>query len=327
MNPSEVRRTMLRALALLAASGATGRAGADAYPSRAITLIVPFAPGGFNDISARIIARKLAENLGRSVIVENRAGAAGAIGASAVARAASDGYTLGFLSSGPLASNVSLYRQLPYDPVKDFAHISRATSTANALVVGPSLTANNLDELVSYLKQNPDKVNYGSSGSGSTPHLSAVLFESMAGVRMTHVPYRGGSQTNVALQSGEIQLAFSPILELMPLIQAGKVRPLAVTSTGRSAQLPEVPALSEKLPGYEVLIWNGLVAPAGTPHAIVDRLNAEVSKVLESADVKANLNELALTPAPMAPEAFTAYVRTEIGAFAKLVKMAGVEPE
>lgn len=319
------RRAILGAAALSLCAFTAG--AAEEFPARPITLIVPFAPGGFNDISGRLIAQKVAEDLGQTIVVDNRPGAAGAIGASAVARARPDGYTLGFFSSGPLASNLSLYKSLSYDPVKDFAPVTRATSTPNVLVVSPDVPAKTLTEFVAHLKKNPGKVNYGTSGNGSTPHLSAVLLESMAGVRMVHVPYKGGSQTNIGLQNGEVQMAFSPIVELMPLIKAGKVRALAVTSAARSPLLPDVPAVAEQYPGYEIQIWNGVVAPAGTPQPVVDRLNASIRKAMEAPDLKAKLLDLGLTPSGMAPAAFGGYIESEIAAFAKLIKLAGVVAE
>jgi tripartite-type tricarboxylate transporter receptor subunit TctC len=304
-----------------------GTAIAQDFPTKPITWIVPFAPGGFNDISGRLIAQKVSQDLGQSIVVDNRPGAAGAIGASAVARARPDGYTLGFLSSGPLASNLSLYKNLPYDPLKDFAPVTRATSTPNVLVVSLDVPARTLPEFVAYLKQNPKKVNYGTSGNGSTPHLSAVLLESMAEVQMTHIPYKGGSQTNVGLQNGEVQMAFSPIVELLPLIKAGKVRALAVTSSSRSALLPDIPAVAEHYPGYSIQIWNGVVAPAGTPKAVVDRLNASILKAMDAPDLRTRLSELGLSPAGQTPDEFAAYIRSEIAAFGKLVNLAGVQPE
>lgn len=321
------KRNWMRAAIACAALGMAGWAGAQDFPARPITMVVPFSPGGFNDISGRLIAQKLGEELGQNVVVDNRPGAAGAIGASLVARAKPDGYTLGFLSSGPLASNLSLYKSLPYDPAKDFAPVTKTTSTPNVLVVSPELPVRSLKELVAYVKAHPGKVNYGTSGNGSTPHLSAVLLESMAGMQMTHVPYKGGSQTNIGLQNGEVQVAFSPIVELLPLIKAGKVRALAVTSTGRSSLLPDLPAIAEQFPGYEIQIWNGIVAPADTPAPVVAKLNQAVRRALDNPELKAKLMDLGLTAAGMPPEEFGTYIRSEIAAFGRLTKLAGVRPE
>lgn len=315
-----------RAFAGVAAALALA-AGAQTYPAKPITLVVPFGAGGNNDVSGRIIAQKMGDNMGQQVVVDNKTGAGGAIGAAYVAKAKPDGYTLGFLSSGPLAGNASLYKSLPYDSLKDFVPVARTTSSPSVLVVHPSVPANDLKELVAWLKANPRKLNYGTSGTGSSPHLSGVLFESMAGVEMTAVPYRGGAQVNTGLLAGDIQASFSPILEVVPHIQAGKLKPIAVTSAKRSALLPDVPAIAEMLPGYEVITWNGVVAPAGTPPEVVARLNAEAVKAVNAPDVKAKLLQLGLEPAPSTPGEFSAYIRTEMAGFAKLVKLAGVEPQ
>jgi len=316
-----------QAAALCALAAACATAQAQEYPSRAVTLIVPFAAGGNNDVSGRIIAQRMGELLGQSVVVENRSGAAGAIGATAVARAKNDGYTLGFLSSGPLATNTSLYKTLPYDAAKDFAAVARTTTSPSVLVVHPSVPVSNLKELVAYLKANAGKVNYGTSGTGSSPHLSAALFESLAGVRMTHIPYKGGNQVNADLLSGQIQLSFSPILEVVPHIQAGKLKAIAVTSAKRSPLLPQVPALAEMYPGYEVITWNGVVAPAGTPPGVIAKLNAAVVGAVNTPEVKDKLLQLGLEAAASSPEAFQDFIKSETGNFARLVKLAGVEPQ
>ena len=312
---------------LLGTLAVAASAAAQDYPSRPITLIVPFAAGGNNDVSGRIIAQELGSLLKQPVVVENRTGAAGAIGATAVAHAQPDGYTLGFLSSGPLAANASLYRSLPYDSTKDFAPIARTTTSPSVLVVHPSVPAGDLTTLLAYLKANPGKVNYGSAGTGSSSHLSAVLFESLAGVSMTHVPYKGGNQVNVDLLGGQIQLSFSPILEAMPHVRAGKLKAIAVTSARRSPLLPDTPALAEQLPGYEVITWNGLVAPAGTPTAIIERLHAAMIRVMESPDIKRKLLDLGLEVAASTPDEFRRYIRREIDAFGRLAKLAGVQPQ
>lgn len=320
-------RHFLRRIVLCALTSFSIAASAQSYPAKPVTLIVPFAAGGYNDISGRLIAQKMSESLGQQIIVENKTGAAGIIGATAVARAKPDGYTLGFLSGGPLAANVSLYKTLPYDSVNDLVAVARTTIGASVLVVHPSVPANNLSEFVAYLKQNPRKVNYGTSGNGSSPHLSAVLFESMAGVEMVGVPYRGGNQVNVGLLGGQVQMSFSPILEVVPHIQAGKLKALAITSSKRSALLPDVPTIAEFLPGYEVLTWNGIVAPAGTPADIVAKLNAEAIKAVNAPDVREKLLQLGVEPAPSTQAEFAAYIKSEIAGFARLIKLAGVEPQ
>jgi tripartite-type tricarboxylate transporter receptor subunit TctC len=321
------KRALLGAVAGFALAVPTLPVAAQAYPTKPVTLIVPFGAGGNNDVSGRIIAQKMGEALGQQIVVENKTGAGGAIGATAVATARPDGYTLGFLSSGPLAGNASLYKTLPYDSLKDFVPVARTTSSPSVLVVHPSVPAASLKELVAYLKAHPNKLNYGTSGIGSSPHLSGVLFESMAGVQMTAVPYRGGSQVNTGLLAGDIQASFSPILEVVPHIQAGKLRAIAVTSAKRSALLPETPAVAELYPGYEVITWNGIVAPAGTPADIVAKLNIEAINAVNAPDVKAKLLQLGLEIAPSSPAEFGAYIKSETAAFAKLVRLAGVEPQ
>ncbi len=304
-----------------------GAASAEAYPTKPVTLVVPFAAGGNNDVSARILARKLGELLGQSFVVENRAGAAGAIGAASVANARPDGYTLGFLSSGPMAANVSLYKKLPYDTLKDFVPIARVTTSPSVLVVPPSLAANDIGQLVGLARKEPGKLNYGTAGVGSSSHLSGALFERLADVRMVAVGYRGGAPALADLMGGQLQVLISPILEVMPQVKTGKIKALGVTSAKRSALLPEVAAIAEVLPGYEVLTWNGLVAPAGTPTAIVEKLNAATRQALADPEVRAQLQELGLETAISSPAEFAAYVREQIDAFAKLARIAKVEPQ
>lgn len=302
-------------------------AHAQSFPLRPISLVVPFAAGGNNDVSGRLIAQKVATNLGQSVVVDNKTGAGGAIGATFVAKAKPDGYTLGFLSSGPLASNTSLYKHLPYDALKDFVPIARTTTSPSVLVVNTSIPVNSFDEFVAYTKANPMKVNYGTSGTGSSPHLAGVLFEKMADVQMTAVPYRGGNQVNTDLLAGQIQASFSPILEVVPLIKAGKLKAIAVTSKQRSPLLPKIPAIAEHLPGFEVITWNGIVAPVGTPPEIVERLNAEVVKAVNAPEIKAQLLQLGLEAAPTSSTEFGAYIQEETINFARLVKLAGIKPQ
>lgn len=302
-------------------------AAAETFPERPINMVVPFAVGGNNDVSGRIIAQAMSKGLGQTVIVDNKTGAGGTIGASYVAKAQPDGYTLGFLSSGPLASSVSLYKNMPYDSLKDFIPVARTTTSPSVLVVNPSVPANTLEEFITYLKAHPKSVNYGTSGVGSSPHLAGVLFEQMADVEMTVVAYRGGNQVNTDLLAGQIQASFSPILEAVPLIKGGKLKALAVTSEQRSPLLPDVPAIAEQFPGYQLITWNGVVAPAGTPPAIVQRLNAEVVKAVNTPEVKEQLLKLGLEAAPSSSEEFHDYIKSEIDNFARVVKLAGVEPQ
>jgi tripartite-type tricarboxylate transporter receptor subunit TctC len=295
------------------------------YPTRPITMVVPFAAGGNNDVSGRVLAGKLGELLGQPIVVENRTGAGGAIGAGAVAAAPADGYVLGFLSSGPLAANVSLNRKLAYDPHKDFAAIARVTISPSVMVVAPSFPAQNLGEFIAYGGKKAGELNYGTAGPGSSPHLAGALFESMSGVSMMPIAYRGGAPALTDLIAGEVQVVFNPILEVMPQIAAGALKPLGVTTKTRSVLLPDVPAISETLPGFEVLTWNGLVAPTGTPPAIVEKLKAAVRKALEDPAVIGRLKELGLEIAVSSPAEFQDYINAQIDYFAELVRLAKVE--
>jgi tripartite-type tricarboxylate transporter receptor subunit TctC len=302
-------------------------AAASEYPVKPITLIVPFSAGGNNDVSGRIVAQKLGALLGQTVVVENRTGAGGAIGAAAVANAAPDGYTLGFLSSGPMAANVSLYKKLPYDPVKGFAPIARVSTSPSVLVVNPSLGVTDVKQLIARAKEKPGSLNYGTAGIGSSSHLSGALFANLAGVEMTPVAYRGGAPALADLLGARVQVVISPILEVMPQVRAGQLKALGVTSLKRSALLPEIPAIAEILPGYEVLTWNGVVAPAGTPPAIIEKLHKAMQAALADKDVIARLEELGLETAIASPDEFSAYIRQQIDAFAKLAKIANVQPQ
>lgn len=322
-----MRSLVSRACLLLAALAfAVPSFAQPAWPARSITLVVPFAAGGNNDVSGRIVARKLADLLGQPVVVENKTGAGGTIGTAAVATARPDGYTLGFLSSGPVAASVSLMKSLPYDPRKDLLPVARVTTSPSVLVVNPAFPAKDLAEFVAYTKQNAGKVNYGTAGPGSSPHLAGALFESMAGAQMVPVAYRGGAPAIADLMGGQIQAVFNPILEVMPQVRAGKLKALAVTTQKRSSLLPEVPALAERFPGYEVLTWNGVFAPPGTPADVVAKLNDAVKKALADPEVVAKLGELGLEVAFSSPAELGAYVNEQIESFAKLVRLAKVEP-
>lgn len=320
-------RRLRMAICLAALLGATAPVGAQpVYPSRPVTLIVPFAAGGNNDVSGRILAQKLGELLGQSFVVENRTGAGGAIGAAAVASARPDGYTLGFLSSGPLAANVSLTRSLAYDPRKDFAPIARVTTSPSVLVVAASSSQRTLDDFIAEVRARPGSVNYGTAGTGSSSHLAGALFDSLAATRMVPVAYRGGLPALNDLLAGQVQAVFAPILEVMPQVQAGTMRALGVTTTGRSSLLPQVPAIAERLPGYEILTWNGVVAPAGTPPDVVERVLGAVKAALADPQVVAKLRELGLEVAFAPPTEFAGYIDRQIRVFGDLTRIAGVEP-
>ncbi len=261
---------------LASAVGRPAHAQARWTPDKPIRLVVPFAAGGSTDVSARLVGQALGERLGQLVIVDNRAGAGGNIAAENVARAEPDGYTLILATSSTHATNAALYRRLSFNPVRDFTPISQIAFIPNLLVVNPDVPANSVAELVAYAKARPGQLNYGSGGAGTSLHLAAAVFAYRAGIDMVHVPYRGGAPVAADLVSGKIQVSFSPLVEVLQQVRAGKLRALGVTTARRSAVLPEVPAISEVIPGYEVALWNGIMGPAGLPAPVLARLGAEI---------------------------------------------------
>lgn len=318
--PSLRRRTLLGATAMLPAVRAAAQAP---WPAQPIRFVVPFPPGGLADLLARALAARLPQLLGQPVIVENRPGAGGNIGAEAAARATPDGYTLMMAVSGILAANRALYRSLPYDSLRDFAPISQVAILPNLIVVNPDLPVRDIAGLIAYAKQNPGKLFYGSAGSGTSLHLAAALFAAQAGIEMVHVPYRGGAPAAVDLMAGKIQMIASPMVEVIGAVQAGQLRPLAVTTAKRSPLLPEVPTVGETLPGFEIPLWNGIVAPAGTPPAAIARLSAELRAALRSDELKRRLAEQGSEPLPSTPEEFASYIRAEIPRWAEIVRVSG----
>ena len=314
-----VKRLFWAAAAVLAASGAL----ADTWPSKPIKRVVPFAAGGSTDVTARLIAQALTERLGQQTFVENRPGAGGNIGADAVAKAEPDGYTLLMTTSTTHATNPSLYKSLPFDVKKDFAPISLTAFIPNLLVVNPSVPAKNVQEFVKYLKDNPDKLTYGSAGNGSSQHLSAELFKSLADVKMVHAVYRGGAPAMTDLISGQIQVLFSPLVEALQHVQAGKLTALGITTAKRSALLPDVPTIGEVLPGYEVALWNGVLAPAGTPAPIIEKVNRALVEALRSEEMKAKLAQQGSEPVGNSPEEFRAFIADELVKWGKLVEISG----
>jgi tripartite-type tricarboxylate transporter receptor subunit TctC len=302
-------------------------AQSDDYPSKPIKLVVPFAPGGSVDIVARILSQRLSEDLGQSVVVDNRTGAGGNIGFEAVAKAKPDGYTLGMASS-TLAVNVSLYRSIGYDPLKDFAPISLVAMQPNVLMVNPSLPVKSVTELIAYAKANPDKLNFGSSGIGASQHLAAELFKSRTGIEMIHVPYKGGGPAMADLVAGRIQLMFETIPSSLPYIQSGQLRALAVTVEGRSGQLPDVPTVAEAgVAGFVSRGWLGVMAPAGTPQAIIDKMNAAVHKAVTDPAITKRLVDLGLQIKLSTPAEFSAFIAREVAGFRTLIADAKIPME
>ena len=317
------------ALAAAAAGISSGGFAASAddpgrYPERPVRLLVGFAPGGGTDTTARAIANKLSQSLGQQVIIDNRPGAAGNIATQIVANASPDGYTLLMGTIAALAINPTLYGNLPFDPVGDFAPITQAVNSTNVLVVHPSVKANNVQELVALAKASPGKVLYGSSGVGGAGHLAGELFCTLAGVKMTHVPYKGGGPVMIDLIAGQVQSVFATAATAIPHIKTGKIRPLGVTTLKRAGMLPDIPTIAEQgLKGFDANNWYGLLAPAKTPRPIVQKLNAEVVKALQMPDIKQYLFSQGLDPAPTTPEEFGAYIKSEMAKWAKVVRAAG----
>jgi tripartite-type tricarboxylate transporter receptor subunit TctC len=326
-----MKQRLLRAVAALAGIAAiaiAAPAGAQtlAYPTKPVRLVVPFPPGGATDIIARAVAQKLSETWGQSVVVDNRPGAGGNIGTELVAKAAPDGYTLEMGTVGTHAINASLYAKIPFDNVKDFAPIILVAGVPNVLEVTPSLPVNSVQELIAYAKANPGKLNFASSGNGTSIHLSGELFKVMTGVQMTHVPYKGSAPALQDLMGGQVQLMFDNLPPSLPQIKAGKLRALAVTSATRAPALPDVPTVAESgLPGFEASSWFGLVAPAGTPPAIIAKINAEVAAWLASPEGKEKLSSIGANAAGGSPEDFARHINAETAKWAKVVKESGAK--
>lgn len=323
-------RRCLRALlgcalaAVVGAAPATVRA--QEYPTKPIRLVVPFPPGGSLDVVARAIGQRLTAAWGQPVVIDNRPGAGGNIGADLVAKSAPDGYTIleGALSTH--AVNVSLYRKLPYDPVKDFAPITLVAITPNVLVVNAAFRVNSVAELIAYAKAHPGALSFGSGSNGSAGHLAGELFKTEAGVDMVHIPYKGAAPALQALLAGDTQLMFDNLANSTPQLKAGKLKALAVTTATRSPLAPELPTLAESgLPGFDIYTWWGFMAPAGTPAQIIAKWNAEVTRILGTPEMKAFFAQEGAQPAATTPEAFAALIKREIPKYAKIVKDSGAK--
>ncbi|WP_338819070.1 tripartite tricarboxylate transporter substrate binding protein [Acidovorax temperans] len=325
---STTRRQAFSALtaAALAGAGLLGSAGAlaQSYPTKPVTIIVPFAAGGTTDILARIIGQALTAELGQSVVVDNRAGAGGNIGGQAAAKATPDGHTLFMGTVGTHAINASLYKKMPFDPVKDFAPLTRVANVPNLLVANPAQPYKSVKDLIAYAKANPGKVNFGSSGNGSSIHLSGELFKSLVKVDMQHVPYKGSAPAVTDLLGNQIGIMFDNMPSAIQHVRSGKLVPLAVTTAKRSPELPNVPTIAEAgVPGYEATSWFGMFAPAGTPAPVLAKLNAAIVKVLGQPDVKKKINEQGAEVYSETPEQFAAFIQTESVKWGKVVKESG----
>jgi tripartite-type tricarboxylate transporter receptor subunit TctC len=315
-------------IALSLALASSLGAAAEPWPAKAVHIIVPFPAGSSPDLIARMLTDRLAQALGKPVIVENKPGAGGNLGTGLVAKAEPDGYTLGLSIPGPLAVNTALFKKMEYDPFKELAPITLVALSPNVLVVDPKLGVNTVKEFVDYVKARPGKLNYGSVGNGSASHLTMELLKMRSGMDIVHVPYPGSPQVNTAIVSGQIQAGFVVPATAMPLVQAGRLKALAVTSSVRSVVVPELPTVAEAgFPGFESSAWIGMVAPAKTPKPIVERLSRELVTIIRSQDVREKMLRIYFQPVGTAPEALSNLMRSERDRWAKVIKQSGARAD
>lgn len=318
----------IMALALGVSSVYPVTALAQAWPSKPIRMIVPFPPGGGVDFVGRIVGQRLAKNLGQQVIIDNRGGANGIVGMELLKTSPPDGYTIAAASQGPLSLNPSMYVKLPYDSLRDFAPISSMVNFPLLLVTHPSLPVKNVRELIALAKKNPGQLSYSSSGVGNSGHLAAELFDSMAKIKMIHVPYKGTGPAGMALLAGEVQLTFSSIPTVLPHVRVGKLRALGVGNAERVPLLSEFPTIAESgLPGYEAYAWGGMIAPANTPKDVIARLNREIVQILKQKDVADQMLKEGVVPTPGTADEFGAYIKAEIVKWGRVIKLANIKPE
>jgi tripartite-type tricarboxylate transporter receptor subunit TctC len=321
-------RVLVAICTILVALSAVSARAADEYPSRPLRMIVPFPPGGPADTLGRIVAEKLAVSFGQPVVVDNRAGAGGNIGMEIGAKAAADGYTIVLAPTGNLTVNPSLYRNIPYNVTRDFAPVTVIATVPNVLIVSSTVPAHNVTELIRHMKAHPGEFNFSSPGNGSGAHLAGELFKSMAGVAMTHVPYNGIAPAVTAVVGGQVQLMFAGITSALPQAKGGKVRALGIASLKRSPAAPELPTLAESgLPGFDVTSWYGIVVPSGTPVSVINRLQAETTKLLSLPDVREKLTGLGAEPLGNSSADFAAMIRTETVKWRKIVVDANIKAE
>jgi tripartite-type tricarboxylate transporter receptor subunit TctC len=300
----------------------------NAYPNKPIRFVIPFPPGGGNDIIARYVGRKLSARLGQPIILENKAGANGIVGLSAVMQSAPDGYTLGIAAAGPMAVNPALYEKLPYNSITDFSPIVNMVNYPLLLVTHPSVPAKNIQELISLAKAKPGSLFYASPGNGNSGHLAGELFNSLAKVNTSHVPYKGQGPATADLLAGQVQMLYSSIPSVLQLVQQGRLNAIAIGSAKRLASLPNVPTIAESgVPGYEAYSWIGLVAPANTPKDIIVRLNKEIVEILKDKESAEELLKQGAIPVADSPEEFAAYIRVEIAKWGAVVKSANIKPD
>ena len=319
---------MKNLLILLLTVFAPGFAAAQDYPAKPIRIVIPYPPGGASDVTARLLAQKMAEAWGQQVVPDNRPGANGIVALEHVAKSAPDGYTLLMANLGPNAINPAVYAKLPYDAIKDFSTITLTTLVPQVLVAGPALAAKNIQELIALARANPGKINYGTGGNGSANHLAVELMASIAGVKLTAVPYKGDAPAMADAISGQVSMTLPTVLAATPHIKSGKLRPLAVTTKARVTALPEVPTMQEAgVPGYESMSWGGLMAPAGTPPAVINKLHAEFARILKLPDIVERMEGLGSTVVGSGPAEFSAFLQAEIRKWDGVAKKAGIRLE
>jgi tripartite-type tricarboxylate transporter receptor subunit TctC len=330
MAPSLFRHWITRYLhtlcsaCLIGTLGIAGVSQAQSFPTRSLRFIVPFPPGGATDTLARSLAQKLSESLGQPVVIDNRAGAGGNIGLEAAVRAPADGHTMVMIATATAAINPSLYRNLSFDAGRDLTPVAFISYVPNILVVHPSVPANNLTELVTYLKANPGKVNYASPGSGNSSHLAAEMFRQRTGVEITHVPYKGDAPAFADLVGGQVQMMFAIMVSAAPHVRAGRLKPIAIAGTERSAALPDVPSMPEAgLANFDTRAWFGIAVPTGTPREAITRLNSDTNKALALSEIRERLAVLGATPQPMSPEQFATLAREDREKWGRLVRDSG----
>jgi tripartite-type tricarboxylate transporter receptor subunit TctC len=316
------------AVLALGAFADAGAQGAASYPSKPIKIIVPFAPGGPNDVLARMVGQKLTEQWGHSVIIENRGGAGGTVGADVAAKAPADGYTLAMCGSSNLAIAPGLYARLPYDSIRDFAPVANVAHVPYAVAVNPRVPARNIRELIALAKIKKDHLSYGSSGTGSVSSLAAELFRSMTGAAIVHVPYKGTAPALTEIIAGQVDMMFADLAVILPHAKSGKLRAIAVTGIKRSLVAPDLPTVAVSgLPGYDVSPWFGIVTAAGAPRDIVIKLNGAIVQALKSPDMLQRLDQLGYEPIGGTPEQFAATIKADIAKYAKIIKQAGIKAE
>jgi tripartite-type tricarboxylate transporter receptor subunit TctC len=319
-------RVIVRIAAAVAVACIPFAAFAQNYPAKPVRVVIPWPPGGSNDVAGRIVLQELGKAMGQQFVVDNRGGASGSIGADSVAKAPPDGYTL-MVHSTTHVGNAHLYKKLPYDTLKDFASVGIISAQPGVLVVHPSLPVKNVKDFIALAKSKPGQILYSTSGNGSNPHLSMALLSSMTGVNLIHVPYKGGGPQVTALMAGEAQASLATIASVVNQIRANRVKALGVTSAKPSRSLPGVPPIGETVKGYEMSPWIAVFAPAGTPKPIIDRLNSEINKVLAQKDVQEKLVSQALDPLPSTPDEMTRQLKVDYDKYGKLIQMTGAKVE